>query len=99
MIEMLVCGLMAWYHVDCVQFYFYEEQNPIIVQMKDMPGDPFWYWLGNSEIKSGVGIMQIWHFDPNFRDKCGMGILAHEYARFHLQRWDQEFCKTENSLK
>jgi hypothetical protein len=83
MIEMLVCGLMMWYHVDCVNFIQYDE--PL------HPMDKLGYiYTGGSEIEAGIGLMTI--FDKNAHDKCGMDTMSHEYQRFHQQRWDFMFC-------
>lgn len=84
MIEMLVCGLMAWYHVDCVQFTYYD-LNPTV--LRDDQGD----WFGGmSTIENKIGIMVL--LNNGHHDTCGNSVMGHEYQRFHQQRWDFYFC-------
>lgn len=84
MIEMIVCGLMMWYHVDCVQFYQYDEPWT--------PFHPQWkvgYW-GYSFIAEKMGVMIL--FNPHHKDMCGNSVMGHEYQRFHQEKWFTYWC-------
>lgn len=89
MIEFLVCGLMMYYHVDCIQFYFYEER-PVGLDVRK--GSTWWIWNADSQYAGKIGIIHIYENNPIMRDKCGNTILEHELQRFHQQRWDFNFC-------
>lgn len=85
MIEMLVCGLMAWYHVDCIQFNFYE--TPF---NQSYPGLPNSIYKADSDKEAGIGLVHI--YDSKGKDFCGNSVLDHELQRFHQNRWDVDFC-------
>lgn len=87
MIEMLVCGLMAVYHVNCIQFYFYETSFN-----ESYPGLPNSVYMADSDIEAGIGIAHIYDMNSKLKDACGNSILEHELQRFHQNRWDRDFC-------
>ena len=85
MIDMVVCGLMIWYHVDCIEFQFFD-LNPMV--LRDPNGT--YYDAMSQHISNNFGIIDIfWHED---HDKCGNSVMGHEYQRFHQNRWDKNFC-------
>lgn len=85
LIELLVCGLMAWYNVDCVQFVQYE--TPFNQSYPNIANS---IYKADSDIEAGIGIMHI--YDPKGKDACGNSVMGHEYERFHQKRWDESFC-------
>ena len=88
MIEsMLVCGLMAYYHVDCIQFYFYD--NPY--GGYPWPHTDFTFGA-DEDIEAGIGIIHIYNSNSKLKDACGNSILEHELQRFHQKRFDFMFC-------
>lgn len=85
MLTMLVCGLAAWYHVDCVQFNFWND-NPMVLR-----DDSGIFFEAMSEIPmKNLGIMDI--FATKQHDACGNSAMGHEYQRFHQKRFDMAFC-------
>jgi len=93
MIEFLVCGLMMYYHVDCIQFYFYDGNNTY-----PLYGTPY-HFSGFSEIEAGIGILHVYTDNGKFRDACGLSPLEHELQRFHQNRWNLGFCNDLNAYK
>lgn len=86
MLDLLVCGLMMYYHVDCIQFYFYEGNNVY-------PWPHTGYLFAADEDKIGnIGIIHIYNSNPKLKDACGNTILEHELQRFHQNRFDFMFC-------
>lgn len=82
---MLVCGLMMWYHVDCVQFQYFD-MNPTV--LRDPNG--VYFDAISQPIGDKIGIIDIFWHDGH--DKCGNSVMGHEYQRFHQQDWKQSFC-------
>ena len=87
MLDMIVCGLMLWYHVDCVQFNFYNYNDGIHYNNLDIVGLSF-------KLSHNMGIMYV--FDPNEIDRCGNSVGGHEYQRFHQNIWYQSFCNPKS---
>jgi len=90
LIDLLVCGLMTYYNVNCIEFHFYETNNAF-----PWPHTPY-NFVADSTKYGKLGIINIYNTNPKLRDACGMTILEHELQRFHQDRWDFGFCNLKN---
>lgn len=84
---MLVCGLLVWYHVDCVQFQFYNMNHSPI---RD-PNGLYFNAMSQILVPKKLGIMIIVN-PTTAHDKCSNSVMGHEYQRFQQNRWDVNFC-------
>lgn len=81
---------MAWYHVDCIQFEFYD--NSKTYPWPHINSN----FMADSTKEDGIGLIHIYDFGKGKRDICGNTVLEHELQRFHQDQWSVNWCNPFN---